>query len=230
MALISNSVKQILDNVNTQQSDLISIQVKVWRSANKELVLQKGSGELAHFLGSYEGPLPSNEELEELFKEGNPSQKIQDNVPILYGSYEKEVFPIIKGSTISFFSNWESYEFINSLFTKHKTNVLSFRVKVPQINPVLKGYTRGDARKIFGVRLEGIDFTTLDETDIDKWDIHSTSLPLFLGEFKNHPWIIYQMECVEASRLAAALSSSPSPSLVIRTDDIPQFDIVKAAL
>lgn len=232
MALISNSVKQVLKNVNTQPSDLkIFIQVKVWRS-NNPLRLQRGSinGEVAHFLGSYEGPLPPNSDLEELFKEGNPTQKIQESVPILYGYYDKEIFPIIKGSTVSFFSSWDSYEFINSLFIKYKTNVLSFRVEVPQINPVLKGYTRGDARKIFGVRLEGIDFTTLDEkNDIDKWDVHSISLPVFLGEFKNHPLVVYQYECLEASRLAAALSSSSS-SLVIPADYIPPLDIVKAAL
>jgi len=248
MSLLSNSVQTAIRKASVMDSQDIYIQANFWRKEGRSLVRQKGStDEVAHILGSYEGPLPPNDELEKLFvKEGDIGdikQIIKENIPILYGEGPEEgLFPIIKGSTLSFFISQMEYEKIEECFNENHCNAVTFRLKVPQVCPYLIGHTRGeDTRPIFSVRIN----TSLFENgiDVDVWNANVSTIPVFIpSPYENHPMIEFQKKAKALAAEAAAKQSrlrnadevnkntSRNGGLIIPSSLVEPIDPVKAAL
>lgn len=224
--LINSELVSELNSLSLPESNEIDIQVTFWKSEGLPLPYQNGS-ELhpdeggssqgtCHILGTYQGPLPTNEEalnLVEALKGKSKKQKeevLKSQLELLKVYYPEEdlILPILKGSTLSFFSTWEDYQTLSKVMEELQVNSITVRVTVPSVCKVFQGQVRDDSyTPLFSGVLYDVDFTNLPPTNFAEWKASSTiTFPVLVDEeMLDTPQLRYQKECIQTQKSRGAM-------------------------
>jgi hypothetical protein len=213
-------------------SNNIDIQVRVWRTEglpwphhNGSALHPKDGGDIkgqCHFLGAYEGYLPTNEKAQQLLAELQGKSKeerdaiLAQHLELLYVFYphlndgKGGVLPVLKGATLSFFSTWEDHQYIEGLMDKMGVNALTFRVTVPQVCTLFQGTAReATTRPLFSGTFYGISFLGAEEEGrVAEWRSSTTfTFPVILPpHVKALPELQYQQASIDVQQTKGAVA------------------------
>lgn len=242
--LINSELVSELNSLSLPESNEIDIQVTFWKSEGLPLPYQNGS-ELhpdeggspqgtCHILGTYQGPLPTNEEalnLVEALKGKSKKQKeevLKSQLELLKVYYPEDdlILPILKGSTLSFFSTWEDYQTLSKVLEQLQVNSITVRVTVPSVCKVFQGQVRDDSyTPLFSGVLYDVDFTNLPSTNFAEWKASSTiTFPVLVDEeLLNTPQLRYQKECIQAQSTRGAMPGYRNKVLTNNKSTLPYY-------
>ena len=244
--LVSKDLVTLMMELIQPESKDIYIQVHFWRTPELPLPHHKGSdlhpaegGDMkgrCHFLGTYDGAMPKSEVLKALINEmrgKSREERIQllsqlDTLRVYYPELnggKGDILPVLKGSSVSFFSTWEDHQFIDRKMDELGVNAISFRVKVPQVARLFKGIAReDDMRPLFAATFYDISFKDINEEDIAIWNASETlTLPVIIpSHLENHPEIIYQREAMDKQQQRGAEAGLRNKRM-LRQTELPRY-------